>query len=194
MAKREKTEKPSALAREIPVVENQTAEVWGEVMFEGKRYFVLEDRQWVRLLEINPLLIRSAMKGIKLPKRPTYKTTTASGRVEYLPLDEVSAADNPLDQAKWDMYIEERDEAQAERTDASTKALFFYGTQFTPAETGWAEEQEELGIEVPVKPELRKVHYLSNCISLRDLKGILAAISKGLGIDESEVIKAEESF
>lgn len=184
----------SALGKQIPIVENQNEEVYGEVMYQGKRYYVLEDRNWVRLLDVNPLLVRMAMRAVKLPKRPTYSVTTMSGRVEVHPLDEESATASAQDQARWDVYTEERDEAIADRTDSSTRALFFYGTQFTPPDTGWDEQQEMLGIEVPVKAELRKVHYLMTVLSLPDLRGLLQAISRSMGIDETEVIKAEESF
>jgi len=81
----------SALGKQVPIVENQNEEVYGEVMYQGKRYYVLEDRNWVRLLDVNPLLVRMAMRAVKLPKRPTYSVTTMSGRVEVHPLDEESA-------------------------------------------------------------------------------------------------------
>ena len=178
----------------VPVVDNMNAEVWGEVIFENKPYYVLTDRQWVRLLDVNPMLIRMATRTIKLPTRPTYETKTMSGRTEKIPLDAEAAKDNPSDQAKWEVYLEEYDEANAERTDISTRAMLFYGTEFTPPDTGWEDKQAFIGIEVPTKPELRKVHYLSTEISLSDFRGLVNAIAKRMGVSEEQIAQAEDSF
>lgn len=170
---------------------------------DGKTYYVTHNeydldngrgKLWIELKPINPMLLRMAMSAVKIPKRPTYEAKTAGGRVEHHPLDEVSALDNPSDNARWQMYIEEREEAMGERTNASMRATFYYGTVMTPPNNGWDDEQEMLGIEVPSKPELRKAHYLMSTLTVADMNGLMRAITRNMGISEEGIEAAEDSF
>lgn len=169
-------------------------EVYGFVQRDGKDFYVTKDRIWIRLLDFNPLLIRKAMKSSDLPKRPTYQVKTMGGRVETHPLDAVAAQDDPKDLARWQMYLEDREEAINKRTDNTTMALFAYGTDFEIPNTGWEEMQELIGIEIPTQTTLRKVHYLETVLDPSDLQGLLAALTKRMGVSEAEVKEAEDSF
>lgn len=176
---------------------------------DGKPYYVtrglyattsgpnpVKENLLIELAPINPMLLRMAMSAVKLPQRPMYETRTSGGRTEKFPMDEEAAKANPRDQAQWDYYQEQHSEKQGERTDVSMRATFFYGTVFSPPETGWAEEQEMLGITVPPldKPELRKAHYLMSILTMPDMNGLMRAITRGMGVDETAVEAAEDSF
>jgi hypothetical protein len=134
------------------------------------------------------------MKGTELPKRPQYEAKTLGGRIERHPLDEVSAKDDPRDQARWESYLEEREEAITKRTDATTLALFAYGCDFEIPNTGWEVMQELIGIEIPTQPTLRKVHYLETVLEPSDLQGLLSALTRKMGVGEAEVKEAEDTF
>jgi hypothetical protein len=175
-------------------VDNENTEVYGQVTKDGKDYYVTKDRLWIRLIAFNPLLVRKAMKGTELPKRPQYEAKTLGGRIERHPLDEVSAQDDPRDKARWESYLEERDEAITKRTDATTLALFAYGCDFEIPDTGWEVMQELIGIEIPTQSTLRKVHYLETVLEPSDLQGLLSALTRKMGVGEAEVKEAEDTF
>lgn len=185
-------------ATTIPTTESITTEKDGKPFYVTRDLYQVEGGQkenlWIEVAPINPMLLRMAMSAVKLPVRPTYEARTSGGRVELHPLDEVAAAENARDQAKWEMYTEERSEAQGARTDASMRATFFYGTKFTPPNTGWDVEQEMLGIPVPTQPELRKAHYLMSVLTLPDMNGLMRAITRGMGVSEEAISQAEGSF
>jgi hypothetical protein len=183
--------KPSGIYQEV---DNENTEVYGQVTKDGKDYYVTKDRLWIRLIAFNPLLVRKAMKGTELPKRPQYEAKTLGGRIERHPLDEVSAKDDPRDQARWESYLEEREEAITKRTDATTLALFAYGCDFEIPNTGWEVMQELIGIEIPTQPTLRKVHYLETVLDPSDLQGLLSALTRKMGVGEAEVKEAEDTF
>ena len=175
-------------------VVNENVEVYGLVTKDGVDYYVTKARIWIKLLEFNPLRIRKAMSKLTIPKRPMYEAVTMGGRKEQHPLDEVSAADNPHDKARWEMYLEERDEAINKRTDAMTLVLFAYGVDYEIPDTDWETMQTLVGIDIPTDPKLKKVHYLETELDPTDLQGLLAVLTRRFGVTEEEVKEAEETF
>jgi hypothetical protein len=170
-------------------------------MIDGVPFYVTKDRYGepaithnIEITRINPMLLRMAMQAVHLPKRPNYETRLPSGRTETHPLDEVSAAENPRDQARWEAYSEEKEEAQGERTNVSMRATFYYGTKFSPPDNGWDDEQRMLGIDVPTQKELRKAHYLMSILTVGDMNGLMRAITRNMTASEEAVQAAEDSF
>lgn len=166
---------------------------------DGKSFYVTKDLYkgqhfWIQVVPVNPMLMRMALVSVKMPKRPMYEARTGGGRVELHPLDEISSLENNLDKARWEVYEEERDEALSERTNASMRATFYYGTVFTPPDDGWDEDQRLLGIDVPANPELRKAHFLMSMLSMQDMQGLMRAITRSMGVSEEAIKAAEDSF
>ena len=148
----------------------------------------------IEVKKVDPALIQKVMRGIKMPQRPVYEAKTFSGRMEYHPLDEDSAAQTPGGQAKWDFYQEQLAEAQTEQNDRVIRALFLYGTDCVIPENGWAERHEFLGMNVPDDPDMRRAHYLSSELPAEDLAGLTSAIMKMTGVSEEAIADAEAAF
>lgn len=163
---------------------------------EEKDEYVTQDGIVIKLHWINPILIQNVMNSIKVPKRPTYETTTRSGRVEIYPMDAESAVQTPGGEVRWLTYLEEKEAAESEQNLRIMKVLFLEGTECDIPENGWDRRDLFYGLDVPTPdmPDERRAYYLMNHISPEDIAGLMTALMRKTGVPEEAVAEAEKSF
>lgn len=172
-----------------------------EETVEKKDIYTTQQGLIITIIPAKPNLFQKATRSVKVPSRPTYEVKTFGGKMEYYPLDPQAAQENPKDLARWQDYIERRDNAMAEQNERSVMAIFLSGTRIDNEETraliqsdDWVMSYEFLGIDVPEKFELCKAFYLANELDADDLTGLINAIMRTMGVDEETIAEAEESF
>jgi len=159
--------------------------------------FITEDGLEVIIKKVPPMILQKVMNQIQMPERPMYETApTVSGRTEVWPLDEVSAEQTEHGKARWDYYQEQYTVAQSKQNENVTRACFAFGTECEIPEDGWAELQEEIGIEVPPieKANLRKAHYLMTELNAQDIADLMAKIMRNMQLPEEITADAEAAF
>lgn len=147
----------------------------------------------IGVFKVSPSLVQKVIQSVKLPRRPTYETRTFSGRVEVHPMDELVAQQTPGYQGLWDQYVEDKNEAEAERNERLATVLLSRGTRYT-LPTGWEEEHEALGLVLPTEPNARRAHYLSVEMDPADLNDLVKEVLRLTGITEEKIKEAEASF
>lgn len=179
------------------IVEN-TIEVTSK---QDDRYFTTKSGLEIELLPVDPMKMKRARDSVRLPKRPTYETRTASGKVETWPLDEVSAEQVPNGKSRWQAYLQDREDALSEQNDKVVNAIFFFGTKIKgELPTGWEAAQLAVGIDIPSHPdpaidkELKKAHYLATELDTSDFRRLLSAIMRRSGASEEDIEEAEGTF
>lgn len=148
----------------------------------------------IEVFKVSPTLVQKVIQSVKLPKRPTYETRTFSGRVEVHPMDEVVAQQTPGYQGLWDQYVEDKAQAEADRNERLASVLLSRGTRYTLPDTGWVDEHEAMGLEVPTEPNMRRAHYLAVELDPEDLNDLVKEILRLTGITEERIKEAEDSF
>jgi len=159
--------------------------------------FTTSSGKVLKLKKMNPWLIDEVYKAHRLPPVPTYTVTTATGATEEHPHDETTL-DTPeaqMEYAEWQKVCAELTEKQEERLQA---LLFLRGLDVDlPKDEDWAEEQEELlGIVVPVKKAQRKLHFIKTEVieGLDDLLTLMESIMTYAGVSEVAIEVAKSSF
>lgn len=150
----------------------------------------------VKLTRVDPVQMNRVIQSVKMPKRPTYETVTASGRVESHVMDEQAAKETPGGIELWKYYIEEKGIAASEQNDRLMRFLFHQGTEATIPEDGWRTKWEFAGIEPPPAKDVvaTRAFYLANELESEDVIGLTSAILRLGGVDEKALADAEAAF
>lgn len=156
--------------------------------------FVTSDGIEIRLRKVNPVFMQSVVNSVKIPKPPTYETTTISGRKETHQMDEVSAQQLPDGESIWRNYVTERDLALAEQSSRLARAIFYTGTDCEVPDTDWKDKYDFVGVEVPTKEGELRAFYLMNELQPEDTAGLMTAIMRLTGVDEEMIQQAEDAF
>lgn len=172
-----------------------------ETTVEQKDIYTTQEGLIITIVPAKPNLIQKATRSVKVPRRPTYEVKTFGGKIEHYPMDAEAAMETEGGLARWQDYVEQRDDAMAEQNERSVMAIFLSGTRIDDEDTRnaiisdeWEMTYEFLGIDVPEKFELRKAFYLANELDADDLTGLINAIMRTMGVDEATINEAEESF
>ena len=144
--------------------------------------------------QVNPSMIQRVMASTEIPKRPTYETKTASGRVLVFPMDEQAAKETPGGENQWEYYQETLTNSRMEQNNKVVNALFLLGTECSLPSDGWEELDEALGLDVPEKENLKRAHFLMTHLQPRDIIGLTTDIMRETGVDEAVIQEAEDSF
>lgn len=150
----------------------------------------------IKLKPVQPMLISKAMDSVEVPKRPTYETKTASGKVQVQPYDEKVAEETEGGKTIWTYYQEELQRALGEQNNKVVTAILAVGTEFEiPAGGSWREDQEALGIPIPTNPILLRAHFLLTVLEdPAELNDITAKIMRLTGVSEEVIRQAEGTF
>lgn len=156
--------------------------------------FVTSSGVKVLLKPVDPIFIQSVAGSVKLPKTPTYETTTISGRTERHKMDAKAAEQLPDGASIWTQYIDERNEAQTEQSNRILRAILYVGTECELPEGDWERKFRFLDIDIPDDPDERRVFYLLSELSTHDTMALMTQVMRLTGVDEEVVQRAEESF
>lgn len=148
----------------------------------------------LRVRPVDPIKLQNAATAVKIPKPPTYKTTTITGKVREFVMDEQAANETPGGVELWRKYQEELRNAQGEQFNFLARVTLFYGTEYTPPDDGWEEELAFLGYELPPSAEMRKVLYLMNNLVMEDISNLILKVMQVSTTSEQEISEVTSSF
>lgn len=148
----------------------------------------------LQLRKVDPIKLQNAATAVKIPKPPSYKTTTITGKVREFVMDEQAAKETPGGKDLWDRYQVELRSAQGEQFNFLARTCIFYGVSYTPPDDGWEEELVFLGYELPSTQEMRKVLYLLNQLKIEEINDLIIRVMELATTSQEVVREAEASF
>lgn len=155
----------------------------------------LETGLTLTLRRVEPGFLQKIMRSVPSPKRPTYRTRTATGREEEFPLDEISARERPEDAMRWKAYKDDYELANMERSEKVANALYIFGIEpFDLPDNGWEQKYELVGVSVPVNPEMRRAFYIASEATVEEQTKIVQEISRLSGVSQEAIAEAEDTF
>lgn len=162
------------------------------------RTFTTTAGQVIPVQAVPPMLIEEvrlrAMETVEIPPKPTYEVELPDGSQMTYEHDEQSL-ETDAEKAAWATYqaaLTRREQVSA------TKVMELFmakGTIIEP-DGDWGELQEYFGIELPVNPIARKIHWLRTEVltTVDDINGLMGAVMEASGIDRTVLEAARNSF
>ncbi len=114
---------------------------------------------------LSPDLGRMILKTVKFPDPPYYEIDVLGGEKEKVE-HTIDSLRTDEDRDAWAEYLSARNIARVEEMRQKARAVIQKCVQIDlPKDETWITIQEELGIEVPKDPRLRKIHFIkTECI------------------------------
>lgn len=151
----------------------------------------------VELIKIPPFKLMLVQDVVKIPKPPKYEISTATGKVESYYMDEQVAEEIEHGTKKWQMYLEERAEAETALNRKAMEMLLSWGTRILDwgtVQPDWVDDYTSIGMDVPEDEKGRARFYLTHELDAEDLTAIQNRILQMSGVQEKEIQEAEDSF
>ena len=151
------------------------------------------------VLTISPLspdLGRMVSETVKFPDPPFYETDVLGGEKEKVE-HTIDSLRTDEDRDAWKEYLSDWNIARVEEIRQKARAVIQKCIEVDyPKDDTWITSQEELGIEVPEDPRLRKVHFIkTECIgSETDIFAIVDAAEVLARFDSKEYKDALNLF
>lgn len=149
----------------------------------------------ISLIKLNK--IRQSIEEKYNLQIPTYEIKLPNGQKEIHKHDEQSILESSEEEQKeWDLYIEQKQEMEAEINEKSTAYAFLHGIECEIPED-WIDEQAWLGIDLPEDERDLKIMYVTEQLTtLYDIRKAFLDIFKlsAKGVDESTIKAVEGSF
>jgi len=161
-----------------------------------KNVFVTKDGHRIPLRRVAPILIEKVRQGVVLPSPPTYEVEVVGGDKETH-LHDATTLETDEDRAAWAAYEKAQSEANGQMMERILRLLFVRATgDVLPADNSWAVEQAYLGIDVPVEPLDRKVHFIQTELltHAEDISDFMVAAMGLIGVGEEVIQAAEATF
>lgn len=164
---------------------------------QDKYVFVTDDGREIRLRKADAFFIQSVQRSVTMPKKPTYETKTAGGRVEVRPMDKLAAEQTEGGLELWRQYEQDYAEATTTLMERSTRAVLLDGTVRPDGEfitDKWRARMRAVNVPLAEDEDELWLQYLIFSLTGEEILRISGKIMRLLGVAEEVIAEAEETF